>query len=88
MKNSAKCHETRVFKGYERLSCDGYALSGSVELIPMPLDHKLYEFEGIRSIIDFIASINSSKNIFGAGFGENLLVFLYKSRFSFVNQKP
>ena len=53
----------------------------------MPLDHKLYEFEGIRSIIDFIASINSSKNIFGAGFGENLLVFLYKISFSFVNQK-
>ena len=53
----------------------------------MHLDHKLYEGEGIRLILDFIASINSSKNIFDAGFGENLLVFLYKIRFSFVNKK-
>ena len=55
-----------------RLQRDRYALSGPVELISMPLDHKLCVGEGIGSILDFIASINSSKNIFDAGFGEKL----------------
>ena len=38
--------------------------SGPVELISMPLDRKVYAVEGIRSILDSIASIYLSKNKF------------------------
>ena len=43
------------------------------DLISMPLDHKLYAVEGIRSIPSSIASIYLSKNIFDELFGEKLV---------------
>ena len=49
-----------------------------VDLSSMPLDHKLYVGEGIRSIPGSIASIYLSKNIFDERFGNKLVVFLYK----------
>ena len=47
--------------------------SGPFELISMPPEHKLYVGEGIRSILDSIASIYLSKNIFVELFGEKLV---------------
>ena len=41
-----------------------------VELYSMPLDHKLYAVEGIRSIPSSIAPIYLSKNIFDVRFGD------------------
>ena len=43
------------------------------DLDSMPLDHKLYGVEGIRSIPSSIASIYLSKNIFDELFGEKLV---------------
>ena len=54
--------------------------SGPVELISMPLEHKLYVGEGIRSILGSISPIYFSKNIFVERFGDKLVVFLYKSQ--------
>ena len=42
------------------------------ELYSMPLDHKLYVVEGIRSIPSSIAPIYLPKNIFDERFGEKL----------------
>ena len=47
--------------------------SGPVELISMPLEHKLYVGEGIRSILGFSASIDFSKIICDERFGEKLV---------------
>ena len=45
------------------------------DLDSVPLDHKLYALEGIRSIPCSIAPIYLSKNIFEERFGEKLVVF-------------
>ena len=47
--------------------------SEAVDLISVPLDHKLYVGEGIRSILGSIASIYFSKNIFDERFGDKLV---------------
>ena len=43
------------------------------DLDSMPLDHKLYDVEGIRSILNFFSSIYLSENIFDERFGEKLV---------------
>ena len=47
--------------------------SEAVDLISVPLDHKLYVGEGIRSILGSIAAIDFSKNIFDERFGEKFV---------------
>ena len=56
------------------------------DLISMPLDHKLYAVEGIRSIPSSIAPIYLPKNIFDERFGEKL-VFSFTVGLYIVNAR-
>ena len=51
-----------------------YCIPDTVDLESIPLDHKLHAGEGIRSILDSIATIYLSKNIFVDHFGDNLAI--------------
>ena len=65
---------------------DRYALSGPTELV-LGMSYKTENIFGIFSSDRlFLGSINSLAWKFDLEFGDNLLIFLYKNKVSFINQ--
>ena len=60
-------------KKFEKFPFVNGSTKRPAELDSMPLDHKLYVGEGIRSILNSISSIYLSENIFDERFGEKLV---------------